>query len=288
MMIQLVRQAAAEVQASWLVLPLFEDLEATPVVTRDTALAGLLARLVERKEVTGSLGELTALHGIPGFAAESLLLVGLGLRAKFDAGSAFAAGFALAKRLSGKARDHVAVLIPEGVDLNPPEYLSALVEGVVAGTRGPGLRKSEPSRHEFGVLSFVVGPGGTEDRLREIQDQLRRGEIVGQAINLARDLVNTPPSDKAPAHLAERIRGVAVEAGINVEVWDEARIREAEIRRPSGRGGRLRESPFVRCLAVRSGRRGIAHRPGGEGGHFRLRRAESQAERVDGRHEDAI
>ena len=141
MMIQLVRQAAAEVQASWLVLPLFEELEATPVVTRDTALAGLLARLVERKEVTGSLGELTALHGIPGFAAESLLLVGLGLRAKFGAGSAFAAGFALSKRLSSKARDHVAVLIPEGVDPNPPENLSALVEGAVAGTRGPGLRR---------------------------------------------------------------------------------------------------------------------------------------------------
>src|ERR1043166_5165159 len=115
MMIQLVRQVPAEVQASWLVLPLFENPEATPVVTRATALAGLLARLVERKEVTGSLGELTALHGISGFAAESLLLLGLGLRAKYDAGSAFAAGFALAKRLSGKARDHVAVLIPEGV-----------------------------------------------------------------------------------------------------------------------------------------------------------------------------
>jgi leucyl aminopeptidase len=227
MMIQLVRQAAAEDQASWLVLPVFEDVEATTVVARDTALAGLLGRLVERKEVTGSLGELTALHGIPGFAAESLLLVGLGSRAKFGAGSAFAAGFAMAKRLSGKAQDHVAVLIPEADDLNPLEYLSAMVEGAVAGTRGPGLRKTEPSRHEFGVLSFVVAPDGTEDRLRELQDQLRRGEIVGQAINLARDLVNTPPSDKAPAHLAERIRGVAVEAGINVEVWEESRIREA-------------------------------------------------------------
>src|SRR5205807_899495 len=99
--------------------------------------------------------------------------------------------------------------------------------GVVAGTRGPGLRKTEPSRHEFGVLSFVVAPDGTEDRRHDLQDQLRRGEIVGQAINLARDLVNTPPSDKAPAHLAEQVRKVAVENGINVQVWDETRIREA-------------------------------------------------------------
>src|SRR5947207_9632541 len=131
MMIQLVRQAAAEVLASWLVFPLFEDPEGPPEVTRDTALARLLARLVELKEVTGSLGELTALHGIPGFSAESVLLVGLGPRAKFDAGSAFVAGFALAKRLSGKARDHVALVIPESVDSSLTAWLSALVEGAI-------------------------------------------------------------------------------------------------------------------------------------------------------------
>jgi leucyl aminopeptidase len=226
MMIQLVRQAAAEVHASWLVLPLFENLEEAPEVMRDTALARLLTRLAERKEVTGSLGELTALHGIPGFSAESLLLVGLGLRAKFDAGSAFAAGFALAKRLSSKAQDHVAVLIPASAQPDPKEWLSALVEGVIAGTRGPCLRKTEPSRHEFGILSIVVDSDTAEDRLRELEDQLRRGETVGQAINLARDLVNTPPSEKAPALLAEQIRGVAAQAGIEVQIWDEARIRE--------------------------------------------------------------
>jgi leucyl aminopeptidase len=254
MVIQLVRQAAAEVPASWLVLPLFEDLEETPEATRDTALAPVLARLVERKEVTGSLGELTALHGIPGFSAESLLLAGMGLRAKFDAGSAFATGFALAKRLSGKARDHVAVVIPESGDPNPTEFLSALVEGVIAGTRGPGLRKTEPSRHEFGILSFVLGPDTIDDRSRGLEDQLRRGEIVGQAINLARDLVNTPPSEKAPARLAEQIRGVAVQAGINVQVWDEAKIREERFGGLLGVAAGSENSPsFVVLQYVRGG-----------------------------------
>ena len=55
---------------------------------------------------------------------------------------------------------------------------------------------------------------------------MRRGEIVGQAINLARDLANTPPSEKLPARLAEQIRTVASDAGIGVQVWDETRIRQ--------------------------------------------------------------
>ena len=55
---------------------------------------------------------------------------------------------------------------------------------------------------------------------------MRRGEIVGQAINLARDLANTPPSEKCPARLAEQIRTMASDAGLAVQVWDETRIRQ--------------------------------------------------------------
>ncbi len=44
-------------------------------------------------------------------------------------------------------------------------------------------------------------------------------------MNLARDLVNTPPAEKTPRVLAERARNEATAAGVGVEVWDEARIR---------------------------------------------------------------
>jgi leucyl aminopeptidase len=40
-------------------------------------------------------------------------------------------------------------------------------------------------------------------------------------------LVNTPPAEKSPARLADRIAVVAADVGIAVDVWDIARIREA-------------------------------------------------------------
>ena len=49
---------------------------------------------------------------------------------------------------------------------------------------------------------------------------------MGQAINLARDLANTPPSDKCPSRLAEQVRTVASDAGIAVQIWDETQIRQ--------------------------------------------------------------
>ncbi len=54
---------------------------------------------------------------------------------------------------------------------------------------------------------------------------MHRGEIIGHAVNLARDLVNTPPAEKVPRHLADRVALVAADAGLSVEIWDEERIR---------------------------------------------------------------
>jgi len=226
MMIHVLTQPLSQIQPPCLVLFVFEEQAELAEEVRDTTLAGLLGRLMVQKELTGSACELTMLHGPEGFAAGSVLIVGLGPRSKVDAGTAFAAGFALAKRLSGKPRDSVALALPAAVDPSVVGWVRALVAGVVAGTRGPGLRKSEPDRHPFGTLNIVVGPGATEQPTRQIEEQVRRGEIVGQAINLARDLVNTPPSEKCPGRLAEQIRTVASDAGIAVQVWDETRIRQ--------------------------------------------------------------
>ena len=106
----------------------------------------------------------------------------------------------------------------------PQAIASALIEGAIVATRGPGLRKSEANRHAFATLSLVIEPA-TVGRRRGVRKCLRRAEIVGDAVNLARDLVNTPPGDKSPARLADRIGIIAADAGIAVEVWDEDRIR---------------------------------------------------------------
>jgi leucyl aminopeptidase len=223
MNIALLRQPIQSVQAQWLVLGIFEDDAEPPPVARGTGLEPIITRLIGEKDVTGSLGELTALYELLGFNASAVLLVGLGLRRRFDPGAAFSAGFALAKRLAGKRRDSVAVVLPP-TDL-PSVFASALIEGTIAGTRGPGVRKTEAVRHAFENLSLVVGIDRTEEQFLDLEKSLRRGEIVGHAVNLARDLVNTPPAEKSPRHLADRVALVAAHAGLAVDIWDEARIR---------------------------------------------------------------
>jgi leucyl aminopeptidase len=229
MMIHLLRQASFEFRTPWLVLLVFEPPGEPPEGIRHSPLGDVLNRLITEKEVTGSLGELTSLHAVPGCAADSVLIVGLGPRLKFDPGAAYSAGFALAKRLSSKSRESIALSVPDLGNDVPADWISALTAGVISGTRGPGLRKTEPSRHEFGGLNLIVESGPSDDSLAPLEGQVRRGEIVGHAISLARNLANTPPSEKVPIRLAEQVRSIASAAGITTQIWDETRIRQERL-----------------------------------------------------------
>ena len=223
MIVQPTVQPIAAVEARWLALGVFQDELAPPESVRGTPLGELVERLLAAKELPGSLGDATPLLGVGGLAADFVLVFGLGKRERFHAGAAFSAGVAAGKWLAGKARESVAAVLPDAGDRLA--VASALTEGMIVGSAGPGLRKGEPSRHPFGTLQ-IVAPLADGPELDALRAAIRRGEIVGEAVNLARELANTPPAEKTPTRLAARAAEVGTAAGLTMTVWDEARIRE--------------------------------------------------------------
>ena len=207
-----------------------------------------------------------------------MLIVGLGPRAKFDAGRGVLRRVRPGQAALRQASRTVAVVLPEAVDPDR-RVTSALVEGIVAGTRGPGPAQGRAGPAPVRNPRVVVDPERA-GRIRQPSSSRRcdGARSSGEAVNLARDLANTPPSEKPPARLAERIRSVAADAGIGVEVWDEARIRAGAVRRPARRGRRLGRAPGVRRPRLPPRRRRADPRPGRQGGHVRLRRPLAQAD----------
>ena len=63
--------------------------------------------------------------------------------------------------------------------------------------------------------------GGDENALNR---GVERGRIVGEAINLTRDMANEPGGHLTPAGMAERAREMANEFGLSIDVLDEARM----------------------------------------------------------------
>ena len=148
MIVQPTVQPIAAVEARWLALGVFQDELDPPESVRGTPLGDLVERLLAAKELPGGLGDATPLLGLGGLAADYVLVFGLGKRERFDAGAAFSAGVAAGKWLAGKARESVAAVLPDAGDRLA--VASALTEGLIVGSAGPGLRKGEPSRHPFG------------------------------------------------------------------------------------------------------------------------------------------
>src|SRR5204862_2716283 len=68
----------------------------------------------------------------------------------------------------------------------------------------------------------VVGGGGARAKTA-----LARGARVAEAVNLARDLINTPGGDLTPPELAARIVAAAKASGVKSKVLDEVQIAKA-------------------------------------------------------------
>ena len=213
---------SAYVDAEWLAIGVFEGQREIPEALGRTVTGRAMARLLAKSEVPTDVGNTMPLHGVSGTSASYVLFFGLGRRERFTNGTAYAAGVAVIKALTSKDRGTVVVLLPEGGD--PAEVASALTEGLITGLKSPELRKAKPERKAVGSLSVLFPMRSSDDRAPALARAVARGVVVGEAVNLARDLANTPPAEKSPTVLANFARETAEGLGLGVEVWDSSRI----------------------------------------------------------------
>ncbi len=213
----------SDLKADWLIVGVWEEEAPSGAVFHlDTQLHGLLSRLCEKGDVTGKANELTPLLDCPGIAAERVMVVGLGKKTKCDRPALLAATAAASRAVTDKARNRLALALPENVPNIGLEDVTALCGvGLMQGCLGPGLRKSKQERFPPQEL-VLVGPAfGAQE---EVRRGAQRAEIEGNAVGLARELVNTPPCDLYPETFAQRAEQVAQAAGVACEVFDEKRL----------------------------------------------------------------
>jgi leucyl aminopeptidase len=182
-----------------------------PAAEFDRASGGLLTRLIEAKEVTGKKCDVVTLLAPPGVKAGLVVVVGLGFRDALDRGLAFKAAAAAAKTLGGKERGRAAFALADNWSL---DLVEAAIAGSIVGCVGQDLYRAKKNRFPFVDVIWT----GVEPAVAS------RGEIVGQAVNLTRRLVNEPPSEIYPESFAAAAAKVAEACGIAIEIWDRARL----------------------------------------------------------------
>lgn len=212
------------IDADWLVVGITESPELTGSLgTLDEALGRRLARLKEIGDLAGKLAETRELRGVDGIAARRLLVVGLGKSEELSLPRIEKAMLTAARQISDKQRT-VAVVVPSANRgfFTAGEAIRTTAVALGVGCVGQGLYRSEPSRFEFERVTLLI------DSVDEsvAGEEVERGKILSESINLTRELVNRPPQEIYPESFAERARQLASEFGLECEIFDVARLRD--------------------------------------------------------------
>jgi len=195
---------------------------------RDVSLA-LDAELCRRRGFGAEASEALVVVGDDA-EAPTVVFVGCGEGGSFDTDALRSAGAVLVRAAdrSGTALFVVSADLVQQAGVAAPgsarRAAQALAEGgVLAAYRYLAYKSEDPGTR---LERLVVA--GVDVAADDLAEGVRRGVVVADAVCLARDLVNEPPSAMTPGVLA-RIAGeqVATRRGVTLEIWDRARI-EAE------------------------------------------------------------
>jgi leucyl aminopeptidase len=213
----------------------------------DEALGGGLATTLATLGVTGQAEEVTRLPASAPVTAPVIAAIGLGPASAGGADAAAAGSFdpETLRRAAGAAvrtltaarrtgasqagangdRDdlRIALALPAA----DPDAVEAVAVGALLG--GYAFTRYRQQAGRRAAITVLIpaesapaqsAPAGGTDGIR------RRAEAIAAAVSLARDLVNTAPSDLVPATLADEAERVAAASGLQAEVLDEKALQE--------------------------------------------------------------
>jgi leucyl aminopeptidase len=178
---------------------------------------GLLPALVGLG-ATGKADEVTRLASLGATKAAVVVAVGLGAQAKaYDAEVLRRAAGSAVRALAGTSSVALALPAEDAVSLR------AVSEGALLGAYAfTTYRTTSLADHKPPVAAVTV----LTSLGRDAKAVVRRAEVVTAAVKLARDLVNTPPSDLHPVELAAAATDTAERVGLTVEVLDEKALKK--------------------------------------------------------------
>ncbi len=196
-----------------IVIPFGENWKSRPQTqSLDQATNGWFSRAMESGEISTKPNKVTLLIEPAGVPARLLVIVGTGSEPANPSQVFFRAAGSAMRALATKPRKSVRFV---GFGSSPLE-IRAAIAGAMVGSQGQDIYRTEKNTFPPDLIEWY----GAND------SQVWAGEVIGNAVNLARDLVNQPPNILYPESFASKAEQVAHEAGFSIEVWDKARLEQ--------------------------------------------------------------
>jgi leucyl aminopeptidase len=193
----------------------------------DQALGGAITELITSGDVKGKSGQVGVLYPRGAMLAKRVLVAGLGKPDEFTLDQLRkAAGMGSQKARALGARS-IATSVPEGDPEQVEKAAQATVEGALLGLYEFRLHKTEAAELPPVESFSLVEPDASY--LPAVTNGARLGQVLAEATNLARDLVNQPANYMTPSLLAEAARQAAEASGLDCQVYGPDWIREQKM-----------------------------------------------------------
>jgi leucyl aminopeptidase len=185
----------------------------------DTLLSGLLSESNRIGEFKASAGELFTVHTMGKLAARRVLIVGLGVDESRDMQVTLRAAATAARHAQNTGAHHIVL----GDRSTSPEYTQAMLEGALLGLYT--FRKYQSNNENRNSIEQISLLAASTDQ-GSLEQVIQKAQVLAEATNFARTLINEPPAVLTPTELANRAIAMAQQVGLEHDVFDKDRIIE--------------------------------------------------------------
>jgi leucyl aminopeptidase len=148
----------------------------------------------------------------------AVIAVGMGPASDVTTASLRKSAAALARAADKRASLASSMADVMGVDAKAAAQ--AVVEGIVMASYRFTAVRANPPLSSLERVTLL----GDSSRHRAMTAGIDRGSAIGEAVCLARDLINLPPAMLTAPMLADRAVEIASSNGLGVEVWENGRL----------------------------------------------------------------
>ena len=188
----------------------------------DPAVQAVAADLLGSGELSGKSFETNLLHKPANLKAKRLLLVSGGSAKKFSSYDLRRVAGTAVRALKGRGIRSFAFVAPPSIPAE--EAVRAIVEGSHVGNFDPDYYRSDRKDQKIDGLTLVAS--GDKASLEKIANE---AQVIGEAQNFTRDLVNEPSNRMTPTILADRAKKMSAEVGLKCEVYGADKIKEMKM-----------------------------------------------------------
>lgn len=186
----------------------------------DQKLKGAFSVALKNQEFQGKENTFLTIASLGCLPARKVSLVGWGKKVEFDGEKVRLAGAALVKAAQQSQAQKIILSIAEtDKKFKLQELAQFLAEGIILGSyKFAGYKSADDkSKKEIQEIIFLVEKAAP---VKDLKKPLESAEIIGAGVNLARDLVNTPPNQMTPNDFVRAAQKIFKNSRVKISILE--------------------------------------------------------------------